>query len=94
MGLFAGNDVFFSGTLEKFSGSSTFSKKNGFLMKFPFLETNNLVEFATGETCLDYFVQYFDIEEENSYDRTSVLSSISTTLVSTISPLVSTISSI
>jgi hypothetical protein len=37
MGLFEGNNVFFSGTLEKFSGSALYSDRRGFLMRFPFL---------------------------------------------------------
>jgi hypothetical protein len=52
-------------------------------MKLPYLETSTTV---TTETCLDYYVQYFWVDEESTstYDRTSVKSAISTTVTSSL----------
>ena len=52
-------------------------------MKLPYLETSTII---TAETCLDYYVQYFWVDEESTstYDRTSATSVLSTYVTGTL----------
>ena len=44
MGVFSGNNLYFSGAILDFGDKSAgFSKKRGFLMKLPYLETSTVV---------------------------------------------------